>query len=289
MDSISSYYSGFTGSMGYMSSMGSLLWPVLIFTIMVIILAVVYFKNTTKITPPIDYMPTMTSLSKATYPLGSNQTYTMLQSGSGSTLAGLFHVTFGDRTNQLSTTTTNAYSTLFGVYGSMEFQIAPANLSTTDSTARLLIATQNGKTESVPLPQLPAQKWVFIAILRDGRRYDVLYNDRIVASHRLDSPPNTGIQNQLQVGSNPASPTAPSRFLGNVIHVFALDYRMSPSAVAKLRSKYVDTTGAPPDPLPFPFPIKLPSLQTICIPGIPCNPVDKPPPNPLQAWSSPYA
>ena len=265
------------------------MWPIIIFSIMLIILVIVYFKNNKTTPGPVDYMPKMVSLSKATYPLSSSQAYKMLLSGSGSTLAGLFNVSIGDRTNQLSTSTTNVYSTLFGVYGSMEFQIAPANLSTTDSTARLLIATQNGKTETVTLPALPAQKWVFIAILRDGRRYDVLYNNKIVASHRLDSLTNTGVQNQLQVGANPLSLTAPSRFIGNAIHVFALDYRMTPIQVAKLRSKYVDTTGAPPDPLPFPAPINLPSFQTICLPGVPCNPIDKPPPNALQAWSSPYA
>jgi hypothetical protein len=286
MDSISSYYSSFSDST---SSMGSLFWPTLIFIIMVIILVVVYFKNTEKNPGPVDYMPKMVSLSKATYPLTSNQAYKLLFSGSGSTLAGLFHVTIGDRTNQLSGPKTNAFTTLFGVYGSMEFQIAPANISTMDSTARLLIATQSSKTEIVPLPALPAQKWVFIAILRDGRRYDVLYNNKIVASHRLDSLPNTAIQNQLQVGSNPASLTAPSRFLGHAIHLFALDRRMSSLEVAKLRSNYVDTTGAPPDPLPFPVPIQFPSLRTVCIPGVPCNPVDKPPPNALEAWSSPYA
>lgn len=273
--------------------MGSLLWPTVIFIIMVIILAVVYFKNNKPVSGPIDYMPKMVSLSKATYPLTSNQAYKMLLSGSGSTLAGLFHVTIGDRTNQLAGPKTNAFTTLFGVYGSMEFQIAPANISTMDSTARLLVATRAGKTETVPLPALPAQKWMFITILRDGRRYDVLYNNKIVASHRLDALPNTAIKNQLQVGSNPASLTAPSRFLGHAIHLFALDSRMTPLEIAKLRSNYVDTTGAPPDPLPFPtpfpVPIQFPSLRTVCIPGVPCNPVDKPPPNALEAWSSPYA
>jgi len=287
MDSILSYYNGYTGSTG--PTVLLLLWPVIIFTTLLIILVVVYFNNNTKKPGLIDYMPKMVSLKKATYPLSSSQAYNLLLSGSGSTLAGLFHVMIGDRTNQLAGPTTNTYSTLFGVYGSMEFQIAPANLSTTDSTARLLIATQNGKTETVSLPALPAQKWVFIAILRDGRRYDVLYNNKIVASHRLDSLTNTGVQNQLQVGANPTSLTSPSRFIGNAIHMFALDYRMTPIQVAQLRSKYVDTTGAPPDPLPFPAPINLPSFQTICLPGVPCNPIDKPPPNALQAWSSPYA
>jgi len=267
----------------------TLFWPLVIFLVMLAILGILLYRNSSSDPGLTDYMPKPVSLSKATYPLASNQAYKLLLSGSGSTAAGLFNVTFGDRTNQLATSKTQNFTTLFGIYGSMEFQLAPANVSTMDSTARLLIATQGGKTEIIALPSLPAQKWVFIAILREGRRYDILYNDKIVASHRLDAFPNTGVQNQFQVGANPASATSPSRFLGSAVHLFAVDYRMPPRDVAILRSKYVDTTGAPPIPLPFPVPIELPSLQTLCVPGIPCDPATKPPPNRLQAWSTPYS
>jgi len=281
MDLLSTY-SGF----GYAESVGIpsyVLWPMIIFILLFIVFVVMLYTNQN---PGIqDYMPDMVQLNKANYPLGSNQAQQILFSGSGATIAGLFNVTIGDRTNQ---TTANNYTTLFGVRGSIEFQLAPASVSTTDSTARLLIASQAG-AEVVSLPPLPAQKWVFIAVLRDGRRFDVLYNDRIVGSHRLDSFPNVGIQNQFQVGSDPRTSTAPARFLGQAIHLFAINSRMSPADLAILRAKYVDTTGAPPDPIPFPFPLTLPSLQTLCIPGVPCKPVNKPPPNHLQAWSSPYA
>lgn len=261
----------------------TLMWSIIIFIIMLTILGLLLYFNRSSDPGVKDYMPDTVSLSKATYPIPSNEAYKLLLSGSSSTVAGLFNVSFGDRTNQQATPSTHKFSTLFGIYGSMEFQIAPANLTTTDSTARLLIATQRGNTETIPLPPLPAQKWVFIAILRDGRRYDILYNDKIVASHRLDAFPNTSVQNQFQVGADS------NRFLGSAIHLFALNSRMSPSEVAILRAKYVDTTGAPPLALPFPLPISLPSLQTLCIPGIPCDPVTKPPSNHLQAWSTPYA
>ena len=284
MDLLSTY-SGF----GYAESLGIpsyVLWPMIIFILLLIVFISMLYTNQN---PGVkDYMPDMVQLNMANYPLGSNQAHQILFSGSGATVAGLFNVTIGDRTNQSVISTTNNYTTLFGVRGSIEFQLAPASVSTTDSTARLLIASQGG-AELVPLPPLPAQKWVFIAILRDGRRFDVLYNDRIVGSHRLNAFPNVGVQNQFQVGSDPRTPTAPARFLGQAIHLFAINSRMSPADLAVLRAKFVDTTGAPPDPLPFPFPLTMPSLQTLCIPGVPCSPVNKPPPNHLQAWSSPYA
>jgi hypothetical protein len=253
--------------------------------IIFIIILIAYRTPGTK-----DYMPTMVSLSQANYPIPSNEAHSLLLSGPGATVAGLFNVVIGDRTNQLTTSNTHNFTTLFGMYGSIEFQLAPANVSSTDSTARLLIKTVNRTTEEVPLPPLPAQKWIFIGILRDGRRFDVLYNDKIVASHRLDAFPDMSIQNQFQVGAaSPSGTQSPSRFLGNAIHLIAVPYRMNPKDLAVLRAQYVDTTGAPPTPLPFPFPMNLPTLQSLCIPGLPCTPVEKPPPNRLQAWSSPYA
>lgn len=285
----------FSGTGSYFSSIGFtdsvessyLFWPILVFVIMVIIFIIILIAY--RVPPSKDYMPTMVALSEANYPIASNEAHKILLTGPGSTIAGLFHVSIGDRTNQLATSKTHNYTTLFGMHGSIEFQLAPANISTTDSTARLLIKTSRG-TEEVPLPPLPAQKWIFIGILRDGRRYDVLYNDKIVASHRLDSFPDMSIQNQFQVGASaPPNTQSPSRFLGNAIHLIALPYRMNPKELAVLRAQYVDTTGGPPEPLPFPFPINLPTLQSLCIPGLPCTPVEKPPPNRLQAWSSPYA
>jgi len=292
MSGISGFYSSFEFSESS-SSISYLFWPLIVFIIMVIILAVLLFRTRR---PGIkDYMPTMVSLNTTTNAVGSSEANKILFSGPGATLAGLFNVTIGDKTTQTVTPVTNNFSTLFGMRGCIEFQLAPANISNPNSTARLLITT-NARgadntflTEAIPLPPLPAQKWTFIAILRDGRRFDVLYNDQVVASHRLTYYPNTGIQNQLQIGQSPTTKTAPVRFLGSAKHLFAFNYRMAPGDLAALRAKYVDTTGAPPIPLPFPSPFNI-SLPGICaIPGLPCNPVNQPPPNSLQAWSSPYS
>jgi hypothetical protein len=290
MSGISDFY----GSFELTESIGAsyIFWPLIVFIIMVIIFAVLLFRTRS---PGItDYMPNMVSLNTTTNAIGSNEAHTILLSGSGATLAGLFNVTIGDKTTQTATPTTNSFSTLFGMKDSIEFQLAPANISNPNNTAQLLITTNaRGSnntflTEAIPLPPLPAQKWTFIAILRDGRRFDVLYNDQVVASHRLTYYPNTGVQNQLKVGQSPLTSTAPVRFLGSAQHLFAFNFRMAPGDLAALRAKYVDTTGAPPIPLPFPSPFNL-SLPGICIPGLPCNPVNEPPPNALQAWSTPYS
>jgi hypothetical protein len=290
---MSSGIADFYGSFELSESVGSsyLMWPFIVFIVMLLIFAFLFFRNRS---PGIkDYMPDVVSLSDTTYAIGSNEAHQILVSGPGATLAGLFNVTIGDKTTQTATSATNNFSTLFGMRGCVEFQLAPANISNPNSTAQLLITTNargpgnTFATEAIPLPPLPAQKWTFIAILRDGRRFDVLYNDQVVGSHRLTYYPNTGVQNQLQVGQAPLTDNSPARFLGSAKHLFAFNRRMSPGELAELRAKYVDTTGAPPIPLPFPF---LPfSLPGICIPGLPCDPLNRPPPNSLQAWSSPYA
>jgi hypothetical protein len=272
---------------------GYLLWPILVFSILLIVLIILMYRNSG---PGIkDYLPNLVPLNQVTTPLGSAEAHQILISGPGSTIAGLFNVTIGDRTNQISANITNNFTTLFGIKNSIEFQLAPSNISNPNNTAQLLVTTQalnvqrQNVTEIIHLPPLPAQKWVFIGILREGRRYDVLYNDQIVASHRLDTYPNAGIQNPFVIGTKADKNVRSPRFLGSAKHLFAFPYRMSPGDLASLRTKYVDTTGAPPIPLPFPFPIDLLSLQTFCIPGLPCKPVTQPPPNALQAWSSPYA
>jgi len=290
MSGISDFYSGFE----FTESSGAsyLFWPLVVFIIMAIIFGILLFRTKT---PGIkDYIPSEVPLNTTTNAVGSNEANKILLAGPGATLAGLFNVTIGDKTSQTATPVTNNFSTLFGMQGCIEFQLAPANISNPNSTAQLLITTNargsDNKflTEAIPLPPLPAQKWTFIAILRDGRRFDVLYNDQVVASHRLTYYPNTGVQNQLQVGQSPQTKTAPTRFLGSAKHLFAFNYRMPPGELAALRAKYVDTTGAPPIPLPFPSPFNL-TFPSICIPGLPCSPVNQPPPNSLQAWSTPYS
>lgn len=52
--------------------------------------------------------------------------------------------------------------------------------------------------EVLALPPIPLQKWVMITIVREGRRYDVYYNDALVLSKRTqfklaETPSNLGI------------------------------------------------------------------------------------------------
>jgi len=247
-----------------------MIFGVILILCLVVYGIVAYYYSKAK---PLDLVPTIIPLNKKTDLYSSNLATTSFLAGSGGTIAGMLQVVMGDRTVALGSTN---YTTLIGIVGTVELQLVPANASSpTKSTARLKIGQ-----EIIDLPPFPLQKWVFLAILREGRRFDVMYNNQVVASHRLDNYP-TATANSLQVGG-PA-------FLGNAIHISVLNRRLSPAELADMRALFSDTTGAPPTPVPFPFPFSLPSLQTFCLPGLPCNPVEAPPPNAMKRWSSIYS
>jgi hypothetical protein len=223
------------------------------------------------------------SLNTSTTLMDSSTAQNIILSGAGSSLCAFVNVQLGDRTVRVDDSN---FKMLFGMLGSVEFQVAPAPQSSPladKCTARLLVMTVPGGPtpfETVELPPLPLQKWVFVAILRDGRRFDILYNGVVVASHRLAMYPKQ-VSSPITIGG----PT----FLGHAQHVIIAPRRLTPSEVAYQQAILSDTTGQPPVKFPLPLPIPFGDLQTLCLPGLPCNPVNAPPSNRMKAWSSIYS
>jgi hypothetical protein len=220
----------------------------------------------------VDVLPKVTPLDTPYQVLDSEDANKKLLAKGGSTLAGFFNVRFGNRTGSAKG---GHFIQLVGMDGAFSFLISP-----TKTQLRVLT---NANIETIDVPQFPQQTWVFLAILRDGRRFDVLYNDRIVASHRLVEYP-VSVANPLKVGND--------GLLGEVVHVLVNDRRLSPKELAGLRGSMADTNGAPPKDTTFPMPnllaLTIKDLQVACIPGLPCNPVTAPPSNRLKSWSSLY-
>lgn len=228
-----------------------------------------------------DLAPNPISLSSPNMLSNSQQVRDTLLGGEGSTLSAFVNVQMGDRTVRMDTSN---YSTLIGIPGVVEFQMAPAPTAggglASDVVARVLVKTAGGGEETIDVPALPQQKWVFLTLLRDGRRFDVMYDDAIVASHRLMEYP-AQIANQLVVGGK--------AFLGQANHVLMAGTRLTPTQVQQQRAQLADTTGMPPIKFPLPVPIPFGIFQTSCLPGLPCNPIRSPPPNGLKSWSTLYA
>ena len=146
----------------------------------------------------------------------------------------------------------------------------------TEWSSRLRIKTAQSSEVIIPLPSLPQQKWVFIAIIREGRRFDVIYNNRIVASQLLEHYPDnqTG---SLSVGNE--------RIRGNVIHVIVNAIHMTPTEIEQQRLKYVDSNDVVIEDNVFAMSLPEPQLTAECPSGFPCTAVTHPPRDRLLRWT----
>ena len=223
-----------------------------------------------------DVAPDVFQLSESKQAYDSYNTQIDLLKSSGSSILAFVNVQYGDRTGKANPNA-NALLPLINIDGAMTFEVSP------DSAQLSVVTVEPGQTstEVIQVPPLPMQKWVMVAILRDGRRFDIMYNDQIVASHRLTHYPKV-ISNPLRIGDK--------KMLGSAVNVIVAPYRMTPSEVIREMRHLSDTTGMPVAATPrlqLP-PIPFVNLRSICIPGIPCNGVTQPPSDQLKAWYSPY-
>jgi hypothetical protein len=247
---------------------------VLILTTLYIIVYVIYPGSGNN-----DLLSKMTPLSSKKDILTSDITQSTLLSGAGSTIMGFFNLNGGDRTVKYQ----DGFTPLIQVENNWYLEISPSPIGKDGSSARLRVQTNDGgtlKQEIIELPQIPKQKWIFIAILRDGRRFDVIYDNQIVASQRIEYYPVV-ISSPVSVGNKGLD--------GSVIHVIINNKRLTPTEVERERVAHVDTNNKvlEADSINISFPgLK---LFAQCPPGLPCDPITKPPTNNLVQWKSPYA
>jgi hypothetical protein len=81
----------------------------------------------------------------------------------------------------------NGYKNLISLYGVYNLEVLPFPDASRQNTvsAQLAVNTQTADEafiETIPLPPIPLQKWVFLTISKTGRRIDVYYNDSLVSS-----------------------------------------------------------------------------------------------------------
>jgi hypothetical protein len=226
-----------------------------------------------------DILPKMTSINQKRDILMSDSTQQLLLSSSGSTVMGFFNFNAGDRTIKYL----NDFTPVLQVENNWALEIAPAPSNKEGSATRLRVKTNDTgslKEEIIELPPIPKQKWIFIAILRDGRRFDVIYNNTIVASQRLEFYPVV-ISSPLSIGNKGLD--------GSAIHIMVNGSRLSPSEVERERLARVDTNNTVLEANSIDM--SLPGLKLFaqCPPGLPCESITKPPSNNLVQWISPYA
>lgn len=227
-----------------------------------------------------DMLTKMTPLNKKTKVVDPDEAQKKLIGSAGCTVMGFFKLQNGDRTTKFA----DQYTSLMEIPENWYLEIAPSPVENKPTSARLRIRVKDNnaiKTEIIDLPSIPRQKWIMIAVLRDGRRFDVMYDNKTVMSHRLKNYPVI-ISGPLNIGNNGLD--------GSAIHVIINDRRMNPVEVERERTSYVDTNNVvfEDNQIYVSFPMPTIKLFGQCPPGFPCDPVTKPPKNNLMAWESPY-
>ena len=232
-----------------------------------------------------DVLPTMTPLSDNKMIVMSERTQSTLLGMGSSTVMGFFNIQQGDRTTTyIDKLRPDEFKPLFQVANNWYFEISHGPNGYKQTNARIRIRTKDSsgkiKDEIMELQPLPKQKWVCIAVLRDGRRFDVIYDNKIVSSQRLENYPVV-IGSPLSVGNKGLS--------GSVIHIIISGRRFTPTEVERERLKYVDTANMVIESNLFD--VSFPNLRLFgqCPPGLPCDPITKPPPSNLLQWITPYA
>lgn len=262
------------------------------FIIYLIILLIVTFTIVYWILTPSpttsDLAPTPIQLNTTTTLLSPSLTKDTLLASAGSTLFGFINLQDGNKTQ----TYNDSFIGLLGMNDGYMLEVSPVPVSKGTSkaySARLHVTmdTINGpKDEMIMLPPILLQKWTFICILRDGRRFDVMYDGEIVASHRLQYYPL--ISSRTLTAGSP-------QLNGTAVNITVSPSRLSPYDVDTIYSKLADTNGEPHEGKSISLPIPtLPNFTALfssikCLPGLPCDNITQPPQNKQFAWSTPYA
>ena len=158
--------------------------------------------------------------------------------------------------------------------------------------------------ETMALPPIPLQKWTFVTIAREGRRFDIYYNDSIVLSKKTMYMPISNVSNSNLSGITSGS----SGLLGQLAIANLYNYRLSSQDVAAKYVEYADTRGSPylnsaTNPLTLSdttglFPTFATTISTslygyiptinLCPSGGCFRPPTIQPASPLYDWTTPY-
>jgi hypothetical protein len=226
-----------------------------------------------------DLLPKITPLNEKKDIYYSDLTQENILGSAGTTVMGFFKLSKGDRTVKFA----NSFIPLMMVDNNWFLEISPAPVGKDNVSAQLRVKTSDGGTlndEIIQLPSIPKQKWIFICILRDGRRFDIIYDNKIVASQRLDSYPAI-ISSPLSIGNKGLD--------GSVIHVIVNGKRITPLEVERERVSHINTNNIILEEVSVNLGLPGINLFAQCPPGLPCDPVTKPPNNNLYQWQTPYA
>jgi hypothetical protein len=132
--------------------------------------------------------------------------------------------------------------------------------------------------ETIPLQDIPFQKWTYIAIAREGRRFDIYYNGKLVASKRTQYVPDIRAAFSPIVAGDP-------NLTGKIALVESLPEKLNQSDIQAKYQANADTTGEPKISAPLNIFDYMPNCEGGgCVTGPKMRPT-----SPLQDWDTQYA
>jgi hypothetical protein len=171
---------------------------------------------------------------------------------------------------------------ILSVGNAVQLQLLPGGVSAPPKTV-LVVKTQNPNptepnTETFQILDFPQQKWVHTAIVREGRRYTVYYNGKVVSSVRTNFYPV--VDSSTFILGDPS-------LIGEFVYpkIAPVPYRQE--EIAAEIQKSASTRFEPIMPMDW---SQLTKLSLGCPNGLFCFSTQGPPKeSPLKMWKTPYA
>jgi hypothetical protein len=143
----------------------------------------------------------------------------------------------------------------------------------------LAIKTQgtdlNSPYEYIDVQNFPLQKWVHVAIVREGRRFTVYYNGKVVGSNRTQYFPAIE-SSQFIIGSE--------GLVGEFVNPKLIPFPLRQHEIENELHSSSDTRNVPYKPMDF----DIFNIFT-CPDGLFCFSTSEPINDPLRVWKTPYA
>ena len=120
----------------------------------------------------------------------------------------------------------------------LEVLVAPDASRQQKAATQLVVKTQDAirtYTESIVLPPLDVQKWAYVTVSREGRRFDIFYNNVLILSKSTQYP-------VFPMGPLSTTTSGSPGLEGQMSIANIYNYRLSSKDVAE---KYADTRGRP--------------------------------------------
>jgi len=224
-------------------------------------------------------------LSKNTQVISNEELKSAWTTNNGSTLFFYINPSINDRTSISG----NEYANAVEIGSKQVLQIliaADAGRGYSSAPARLKVVLKDksdDEAEYIDIQNLPLQRWSAVAIVKEGRKFNIYINGRLSVSHVCDGMPDFDQTQPLRVGNER---------LGGAIALMSLSpYPIGIDSIHSLVSSTSSTDGSPY--LSSGFGSFIPSFNLSSLsfcPGGNCNSTKiSGNPGPMSQWSSPYA